>query len=106
MSEADAPRALGAGSEEYFRGRRVGVLLEEVVLDLPGEVDAEPVGELDLVESLLKESELVPVSPRARQLMLVEDAEFHLCVPPRFALSPTGRRRINSERARAARTRR
>mgnify|MGYP003694086097 CR=1 FL=1 len=33
---------------------RVRVLLEEVVLDFPGVVDAELVGELDLIERLLE----------------------------------------------------
>jgi hypothetical protein len=37
----------------------VRVLLEEVVLDLPRVVDAEAVGELDLVERLLEEALLV-----------------------------------------------
>ncbi len=35
--------------------RGVGVLLEEVVLDLPHVLDAELVGELDLIERVLDE---------------------------------------------------
>ena len=57
------------------------VFLEEMVLDLPDVVDADPVGELDLVERLLIEPPLGIVVPgaarRLRQLMLVEQAEFH-----------------------------
>jgi len=49
----------------------VGVLLEEVVLDLPRVVDAEPVGQLDLAEGVLEELELAAFRPRARELVLV-----------------------------------
>src|SRR4029077_13276344 len=42
-----------------------------------GEIDAELVGKLDLVERFLKQSLFVSVVPRPRQLMLVENAEFH-----------------------------
>jgi hypothetical protein len=55
----------------------VRVLLEEVVLHLPREVDAEAVGQLDLVERILEELVLVPLVPGARDLVLVEDAELH-----------------------------
>src|SRR5262245_39533853 len=77
VPEANVLRALRAGGEEHLRCRGMGVFLEEMVLDLPGEVDAEPVGELDLVERLLKEPEFVAVMPRPRELVLVKDAEFH-----------------------------
>ena len=53
------------------------ILLEEVVLDLPRVIDADPVGKLDLIERILEQLQLVAVVPRPRQLMLVEDAEFH-----------------------------
>ena len=53
------------------------VLLEEVVLDLPRVVVAEPVGELDLVEAVLEQLVLAVVGPRARELVLVEDPEPH-----------------------------
>ena len=45
-------RALARRGEEHLGRRGVRVLLEEVVLDLPGVVVAEPVGQLDLVERL------------------------------------------------------
>src|SRR5262249_39450976 len=77
VPEANVLRALRAGGEEHLRCRGMGVLLEEMVLDLPGEVDAEPVGELDLVERLLEEPEFVAVMPRPGELVLVKDAEFH-----------------------------
>src|SRR6516164_2134423 len=77
VSEANVLRALRAGGEEHLRCRGMGVFLEEMVLDLPGEVDAELVGELNLVERLLEESEFVAVVPRPRDLVLIKDAEFH-----------------------------
>ena len=55
VAEADALRALRRGGQEDLGRRGVRVLLEEVVLDLPGVVDAEPVGQLDLVERVLEE---------------------------------------------------
>ncbi len=53
------------------------IFLEEMMLDLPCMVDAELVGEFDLVERVLEQFQLVAILPGARQLMLVEDAEFH-----------------------------
>ena len=47
------------------------------MLDLPHVVDAERVGELDLVERVLDQLVLGVVAPRPRQLVLVEDAELH-----------------------------
>ena len=53
------------------------IFFQKMVLDFPGEVDAEFVGELDLIERLLKQPVLGAIVPRPRQLMLVENAEFH-----------------------------
>ncbi len=53
------------------------VLLEEVVLDLPDVLEAEPIGELRLGQRVLEQLELGPFVPRARELMLVEDPEAH-----------------------------
>src|SRR5207237_5933175 len=77
VAEPDALGALAGGTEEDFRRRGVRVLLEEVMLDFPGVVVAELVGELDLAERILQQLILALRAPRARQLMLVEDAEFH-----------------------------
>src|SRR5262249_13710288 len=49
MSKADAPRTLGRGGEEHLRSRRMRVFLEEVVLHLPGIVNAQAVRQLDLI---------------------------------------------------------
>jgi hypothetical protein len=45
-------------------------------------VDAKPVRELHLIERILEELELVAFLPRPRQLVLVEDPEFHFRVSP------------------------
>src|SRR3954454_5036633 len=74
------PYALGPlrrGSEEDLRGARVRVLLEEVVLDLPDVVEASPVGQLHLLESVTQQLLVGAVLPRPRHLVLVEDPEAH-----------------------------
>ena len=58
-------RALAAGGQEHLGCRRVAVLLEEVVLDLPHVLDAEAVGQLDLLERVLDEPVLGVRLPRA-----------------------------------------
>ena len=77
VTEPDALRALRCRGEEQLRRARVRVLLEEVVLDEPGAVDADPVGELDLLERLGEDAGFVAVLPRARHLMLEEQPESH-----------------------------
>ena len=67
VAEPDVLGALAGGAEEHLGGRRVRIFLEEVVLDLPGVVVAEPVGQLDLVERVLIELALVVRAPWARQ---------------------------------------
>ncbi len=47
------------------------------MLDLPGEVIAEAIGQFDLVERVLVEPELAARLPRARQLQLIKNAELH-----------------------------
>src|SRR6266568_6224265 len=79
----------------------MGVLLEEVVLDLPGIVDAQAIGQLHLIERVLEELKLAAGLPRPRELMLVEDAEFHrasvrrLCSWMSRAILGGGRRAVN-----------
>ena len=81
VAEPDVLGALRAGGEKDFRGRGVGIFLEKMMLDLPGEIDAEPIGELHLIERLLEELELGAFGPRPRQLMLVENPETHRLAP-------------------------
>ena len=77
VPEADSRGALTGGGEEDLGGRGVAVLLEEVVLDLPDVVEAEAVGQLDLLEGVLEQAVLVAVLPGPGDLVLVEDAELH-----------------------------
>ena len=77
VAEADVLRPLARRGEEHLGRRRVAVLLEEVVLDLPRVVVAEPVGQLDLVERVVEQLVLVVAAPRLGQLQLVEDPELH-----------------------------
>ncbi len=81
VAQPDARCALAGGGEEHLRCGGVAVLLEEVVLDLPHVVDAQLVGELDLVERVLEQLVLGAVLPWARELVLVEDAELHAGPP-------------------------
>ena len=53
VAEADVLGALAGAARNTSGARGVRVLLEEVVLDLPHVLDAELVGELDLVERVL-----------------------------------------------------
>jgi len=48
-----------------------------MVLDLPEVVDAEPVGQLHLLQRGREQPPLVVRPPRAGELMLVEDPESH-----------------------------
>src|SRR2546423_1110875 len=50
MTQADATRALARRGQEDLGRRGVAVLLQEVVLDLPAVVEAEAVGDLDLLK--------------------------------------------------------
>ena len=66
VTEPDATRALAGGAQEDLGRRAVRVLLEKVVLDGPRVIEAEPVGEHDLVERLVKEAVLVIGFPGLR----------------------------------------
>ena len=77
VAEPDVRRSCRRSSEEHLGRRRVRILVQEVVLDLPRVVEAEPVGQLDLVEGLVEEPVLVVLAPRLGELVLVEDPELH-----------------------------
>ena len=53
------------------------MFFEEMVLDFPGVVVVELVGQLHLIERVLIELTFVVHAPGAWKLQLVEDAEFH-----------------------------
>ena len=76
VPEPDAARIAGAGAEEYLRGGRVSVFLQEVVLDLPHVVDAEAIGQLDLLDGIPKETVLGVLVPGTGELVFVEESEF------------------------------
>jgi len=65
VAEANALGPLARRGEEDFGLRRVGILLQEVMLDLPRIVVAELVGELYLGQSILIELLLVDSAPTA-----------------------------------------
>ena len=83
-----------SGADEWL------VLLEEVVLDLPRVVEAEPVGELDLVERVAARARTRRRPPTAWELQLVEDAELQgdlpqVCVGLSVPLRRDGRRQTH-----------
>ncbi len=47
------------------------------MLDFPGVVDPQAIGQFHLVQRILEQFELVAFSPGPRQLVLIEDAELH-----------------------------
>src|SRR2546422_148950 len=72
------PPPPGAGAAEEALGRGgVRVLLEEVMLDAPRVVVAQPVRELDLGERVLERVVFASPGPGPRDLVLVEDPELH-----------------------------
>ena len=77
VAEPDPLRVARRGREHDLGRGRVRVLLEEVVLDLPHVVDADLVGELDLLDRVLEELLLAARRPGPRMLQLQEDAELH-----------------------------
>ncbi len=77
VAQADVLGSLAHRGQKDLGGRRVGVLLEEVVLDLPHVVEPEPVGQLDLVEGVGDQLLFAGVGPGAWQLVFVEEAELH-----------------------------
>ncbi len=93
MGEPDLFGALAGGAKKHLGGRRMRIFLEEVMLDLPGEVVTEAVGEFDLVERVLVEAQFAVRLPGPRQLQLIEDAKLHCCLPPAERLSRLDARR-------------
>ena len=56
------------------------VFLEKMMLDLPGVVVAELVGQLDLDQRVLEELVFRMFRPGSGELVLVEDSEFHAAI--------------------------
>ena len=78
LAQPDVLRPLRTGGEKHLGGGRVGILLQEVMLHFPREIDAEPIRELHLVQRFVEELLFGALAPGPRQLMFVEDPEFHL----------------------------
>src|SRR5262249_60601192 len=85
-ADPDPPGHLAQRAQQHLRTRRAREAREEVVLDEPQVVEAEPVGQHALLEGLLVE--LVPVDIGAFEgsLRLVEQAESHRRVSWQCAL--------------------
>jgi hypothetical protein len=65
----------------------MGILLQEMVLDLPRVVDAYPVGEFDLFERLAINSVLGIRVPGPWYLVFIKDTEFYLLSPAHCAVT-------------------
>src|SRR5262249_1618826 len=68
--------------EEDLRRRGVRILVEEVMLDLPGIAVAELGGEHARLQGIVEQLPLLALRPRPRELHLVENAKAH--EKPRF----------------------
>ena len=77
MTEADPLGALGNGGEEQIRSARVRVLLEEVMLDDPRAVEAQPIRQFDLLHGFVELSLLVTRVPGPGHFVLEEQTELH-----------------------------
>jgi hypothetical protein len=77
VAEPDISCPLARRSKKHLRLWRVGVFFEKMVLDVPGVVVTEAVGQLDLRQGVLVELPFIVRPPGTRQLQLVEDAELH-----------------------------
>src|SRR5208337_1635031 len=89
MAEANLFGALAASGQKNLRRRGVRILLEKMMFDQPHVIDPDFVGQFDLIQRLLEAVVLGIRSPRAGQLMFVEDPKLHsfLRRPPRLAAS-------------------
>ena len=91
MTQADALGALARGGEEDLGSAGVRVLLKEVVLDLPDVVEAETVGDLDLLQRVVEQLLLGALVPGARELVLVEQPESHVASSWSRMAAPTAK---------------
>ena len=87
-AEAQVLRALRQRPDDHLGCRRVRAPLAEVVLDVPRAVEAEGVGELDLLDRLPVRALLglalavrVGLRPRLRHVDLVQQVELHPRLP-------------------------
>ncbi len=99
VAQANPRGALARGGKKDFGRGGMRILLEEVMLDFPHVIDADFVGEFDLVERVLDQFQFRAGTPRTGQLMFVERPKFHrrfLPLPPGGCGLPR-RRRIKAD---------
>ena len=72
VTHPDAFGPLAHSAQKNLGGRRVGVLLEEMVLHLPHTVVAETICELDLIESVAEDFLFLALRPWPRQLLFIK----------------------------------
>src|SRR5205085_11290139 len=77
VAQANSSGARRRCGQKDFGRRRMAVFVEKVMLDLPGVVEAEPVGENHLVQRFVEQPLLIARLPRTGKLKLVKYAESH-----------------------------
>src|SRR5215469_8813070 len=81
VTDTDPVRALRNRREEDFGSRRMGELLEKMMLDFPHRMKAVAIGGLDLLDRLPIGVELSVGSPRLEHLHLVKQIDLHDWAP-------------------------
>ena len=79
MAQADVLGPASRRRQQHFRRAGVGVFVQEVMLHLPGVIEAQFVGQNDLGQRILEQAMLVAIVPGAGKLKLVENAKAHGC---------------------------
>lgn len=77
VTETNILGALASSTQEYFRRRAVGIFLEKMMLNYPGVVNAQSIRQFYLIVGVLEQLLFRTYFPGARQLQLIENAEFH-----------------------------
>ena len=77
MGDANIFGALADGAKEHFGRGTMRIFLQEVMLDLPHEIETEPIAELDLLQRLPVDIVFAAVIPRPGHLHFKMQTEFH-----------------------------
>src|SRR5580704_15396776 len=77
VSDANIFRTLADGAKEHFGRRTMRIFLQKVMLDLPHEIEAEPIAEFDLLQRLPVDIVFTAVVPRPGHLHFKMQTEFH-----------------------------
>jgi hypothetical protein len=81
VAEPDVFGALGGCGKKRFRRRRMRIFFQKMMFHHPGMIVAAAVGGLQLRQRILVKFQFAAGLPRARQLQLIKDAEFHAVSP-------------------------